>query len=140
MVQGSFHKSPAAKFLNFLFILPLFLGLRPLFINYRLLDTLVFLGGMALILGLIIYNNSIAYITYDEVALRVLLPYRENREEHRFENMLGYRKKGSRQLTLFSLDHKPLRIILKPSDMERFIDLLIQEGISETSLAGGRGK
>ncbi|MDC7224585.1 MAG: hypothetical protein PQJ60_12650 [Spirochaetales bacterium] len=139
MNRGTFHKSPAAKILNFLFILPLFLGLRPLFINYRLTDTLVFLGGMMLILGLIIYNNTIPYITYDPIALRVLLPYRENREEHRFDSMLGFERHGSRKLTLHSLDHKPLKISLRPDEMDRFTELLIQEGIRDNGAKETRG-
>ena len=139
MDLGAFHKSPTSKLLNFLFILPLFLGLRPLFINYSLLDTLIFAGGMILILGLIIYNNSIPYITYDERVLKVLLPYKEDREEHRFDSMLGYGRKGSRRLTLYSLDHKPLKISLKPDDMTRFVNLLNDEGIKESSIKGTRG-
>ena len=139
MDRGAFHKSPASKLLNFLFILPLFLGLRPLFVNYTLLDTLVFAGGMMLILGLIIYNNSIPYIIFDERALRILLPYREDREEHRFDSMLGYRARGSRRLILYSLDHKPLKINLEPGEMSRFVNLLHREGIRENNRKGKRG-
>jgi hypothetical protein len=140
MNRGTFHKSPAAKFLNFLFILPLFLGLRPLFINYHLIDTLIFIGGMLLILGLIIYNNTVPYIVYDETALKILLPYREDREEHRFDSMLGYRKKGSRRVTLFSLDHKPLKISLRPDETIRFINLLNDEGIAEEQKVVSHGR
>jgi hypothetical protein len=129
MNGNSFHKSLTGKFLNFLFILPLFLGFRPLFLNYSPLDTLIFLGGMALIMGLIIYNNSIPYIIYDEFSLKILLSYREDREEHRFDSMLGYVLKGKRRLTLYSLDHKPLKIYLSPRDRERFVAILTQEGI-----------
>ena len=125
----SFHKSRTSKFLNFLFIVPLFFGLRPLFLNYSLLDTLIFLGGMLLILGLIIYNNSMPYIIYDDFSLKILLSYREDREEHRFDSMLGYIRKGKSRIILHSLDHNPLRISLTPRDMTRFVSLLTKEGI-----------
>jgi len=139
MNRGTFHKSTASKILNFLFILPLFLGMRPLFINYSLLDTAVFLGGAGLILGLIIYNNSVPYIVYDERTLKILLPYRENREEHRFDSLLGYYLRGRKSLILISLDHKPLRILLTPGDRKRFVNLLDSKGIREAPARERRG-
>jgi hypothetical protein len=137
MNRGTFHKGTAGKILNFLFILPLFLGLRPLIINYSLLDTAVFLGGLILILGLIIHNNTVPYITYDDKALRILLPYRENREEHRFDSLLGYRLRGRRALILYSLDHRPLKIVLTLEERNRFVELLASRGIHRENESRG---
>lgn len=129
MAEGSFHKSQNSKFFSFLFISPLSLGIRPLFVNYSPLDTVVFLGGLLLILGLVIYNNTIPYITFDDISLKVLLAYREEREEHRFDGILGYKLSGRRRVTLYSLDHKPLKLILTPGDRVKFIQLLDDKNI-----------
>lgn len=136
MKREYFHKRPTRRILNFLFIFPFFLGLRPLFVNYRLLDTLIYLIGMLLILLLIIYNNTIPYIIYDDISLKILLSYREEREEHRFDSMLGFTLYGKRRIVLYSYDHKPLKIILKREDRNRFTKLLKGNNINESPKEG----
>lgn len=138
MTGRSFHKSRTGRLLNYLFVLPLFLGVRPLIVGFSLLDTLIYLGGAVLVIGLIMYNNSIPYILWDEISIKVLLPYREEREEHRFDTMEGYVVKGKRSVVLLSRDHRPLRIFLNPQDCRDFTAILNREGVSEIKRKRGR--
>jgi len=138
--SGVFHRGFWSRFLHYLYLLPLLLGFRPLIIRFDGTVFIIYSLGFLILLLLIIFSNHIPYITYDNEALKVMLEYREDREIHRFDEMLGYYRSRSSRIYLFSLEHKPLKLRMGPKLMDRFVQLLQEHDIQpiEKEVAFGK--
>lgn len=93
-----------------------------------------------MLLILIILSNRIPYIIYDEESLKVLLESREDREVHRFDEILGYYRKRPQLLLLFSLEHKPLQLRMGRQVVDQLIEVLEERDIQavEKDIVNGK--
>jgi len=105
------------------------IGFRPLLVRFQWSHFIVYSLGFLILLVLIVLSNRIPYIIYDEECLRVLLEYREDREIHRFDEILGYYRKRPHLLLLFSLEHKPLQLKMGRNVVDQLITILEERDI-----------
>lgn len=138
--EGVLYRGGRSKFLHFLYLLPMLIGYRPLLVRFQWIHFVVYTAGFFMLLALVILSNRVPYILYDEECLRVLLEYREAREVHRFDEILGYYRKKPNLLLLFSLEHKPLRLRMGRQVVNELIETLEDRGIQavEKEIADGK--
>ncbi|MDA3851189.1 MAG: hypothetical protein PF447_07920 [Spirochaetaceae bacterium] len=137
---GAFYRGAKARILHYLYLVPMMIGFRPLILRFELLVFILYSLGFLFLLFLIIYSNNRSYIRYDERAMFIHLEYREGREEHRFDEILGYYRKRKGLFKLFSLEHKPLVITLGKKDGNRFAKLLDEKNIAKVERDIAKGK
>ena len=127
--RGAFHRGFRSRALHALYLIPILLGFRPLILKFQWIQFTVYSTGFLILLFLVIYSNQIPFIVYDSLGLHVLLEYREGREIHRFDEILGYRRVRKRSLWIFSLEHKPLKLRMSSRAVAGLIGLLEEKGI-----------
>lgn len=138
--KGAFHRGFRSRLLHFIYLLPILLGFRPLIIRFDLTVFILYSIGFLILLVMVIYSNSIPYVIYDKDGLYVLLEYREGREAHPYDQLLGYYRKKRRVLRIYSLEHKPLNLRIRKQEVERLIRLLESKGVSPVEREIARGK
>lgn len=139
--RGQFHRGFWSQFLHYFYLVPMLVGYRPLFIRFHWPVFIIYSVGFLSLLILVIYSNHIPYIIYDEETLQIMLEYREDREVHRFDELLGYYRQGTSRIFLYSLEFKPLRLRMGARVMDQFVRLLQSRGIKavEKKVAHGKG-
>ena len=116
---------------HYIFLLPFLPALRPLLVNYRLADMIIYISGILLVLFLVIYGNHRPLLKSDNRGLNLYLHYRHNAEYHPFSGLKNYRRLGNSRIKLYSADHRPVVLKMRKKDMKNLISLLEEENIHE---------
>lgn len=138
--RGAFRRGVRSRILHFLYLVPLLIGFRPLLVRFDWPSFVLYSSGCLFLLVLILVANRNPYILFDEDALHVQLEYKEDREIHRYEEILGYYQRRPGVIELYSLEHKPLVIRIGRRDSNRFKELMHNQGIQPTERKVAHGK
>lgn len=133
MAQAVFRRAKGSQAANTLLLIPFGMAGAALVIRPTRIDIFVFVMGLAAVITLILINNLRPYIRLENEGLFLYLPYSPRPEEHRFDQMLGYRIRGKYRLFIFSLDHRPVRLYLNPPDRESLVRVLQENNIYEAN-------
>ena len=129
MADMILKKHPLTRVLHYLFLLPFLPALRPLLVNYRLVDLLVYTVGVVLVVVLVIYGNHRPLVRIENDGIFLYLHYRHNAEYHPFGEISGYRRNSPGRLTIDSRNHKPVTLHLKRQDLETLVNTLKKENV-----------
>lgn len=131
MVALTIKKHPVTRVAHYLFLLPFLPALRPLLVNYRMADMIIYVAGVVLVVFLVIYGNHQALLKSDRLGLNLFLHYRHNAEYHPFSGMKGYKRLGSNRVTLYSKGYSPVVLNMNKNDVERLISRMENENIHD---------
>ena len=123
-------KHPITQIVNYCFLLPFLPALRPILINFRLIDIAIYGIGIILIIALIIYGNLRPLMLIEEKHLAIYLNYRHNIEIHPYREISAYKLFSPTRITLYSESQRPVSLLLKKSDMPILINTLKERNIN----------
>lgn len=131
MAALTIKKHPVTRAAHYLFLLPFLPALRPLLVNYRMADVIIYVAGIILVIFLVIYGNHQALLKSDRSGLNLYLHYRHNAEYHPFSGMTGYKRLSSNRVTLYSKGYSPVVLNMNKSDADKLIARMENENIHD---------
>ena len=114
----------AARFLNFLFLIPFIMGFRPLIIRFSKIDMILYSVGTIMIILLIIISNKLPYVTLEGDRLILNLHYYQKPEVHFLDRITLIEVLSNHSVKIHSRDFKPVRIHMSPADLKKLLKLL----------------
>jgi hypothetical protein len=132
MAALTIKKHPVTRAVHYLFLLPFLPALRPLLVNYRPADMVIYLSGIVLVVFLVIYGNHKPLLKTDRGGLSLYLHYRHNAEYHPFSGIVGYKRLSSNRIMIQSKGHRPVVLNMKKADMNTLISRMENENIHAT--------
>jgi len=131
MSDASLRKHPLVRAAHYLFLLPFVPALRPLLVNFRVVDMAVYGGGVILVIFLVVYGNHRPLVVLHSGHLSLYLHYRHTAEIHPFSQMEGFRRLKAHRVMLYSRDHRPVPLTLTRRNADALVSRLRKEGIPE---------
>ena len=129
MSRDAMKNHPVTRMLHYLYLVPFLPALQPLLVNFRTVDMVIYLSGVALVTFLVIYGNQRPLVRIGDDGLSLYLHYRHNAEIHPWSGITAYRRLASTRISIISRDHQPVKLRLKSADIDSLISHLNKEGI-----------
>lgn len=129
MSRLALKNHPLTRIAHYAFLLPFLPALRPLLVNFRMTDLIIYATGMALVIFLVIYGNQRPLLRIEEKHLSLYLHYRHKAETHPYEHISGFRKLSKTRIMLESRDHRPVTLRLRARDINTLVERLEEKNI-----------
>ena len=124
-----FRKHPLIRASHYLFLFPFLPSLRPLLVNYRSADLIIYITGILVMTVLIVYGNHRPLVRIEKSQM-ALYPHRGRHVEyHRFTDIANYRRNSASRITVYFRKHEPVTLNLKKRDIEELITTFENENI-----------